>query len=217
MVVDLNTASRAKLLGAGLRAAEVDKIEQFRADNAVFHTKEELKKHCGFSRARYEEIKDQLTARRLQRSPYKWKVKPKDYREDRGDMRDDWDVGHIIARANRGADHPANYVPMDRAYNQKLKNLHDGVIFALLSKDRVKEAVRASRVQKQCPLTFSEALQMRKNASHNIKLLKEGKGKVAQSTHVVGGMEDREVDEACLCDAEFCEWLIREWNKHYSS
>ena len=65
MVVDLNTASRAKLLGAGLTAAEVDKIEQFRADNEVFHTKEELKKHCGFSRARYEEIKDQLTARRL--------------------------------------------------------------------------------------------------------------------------------------------------------
>ena len=217
MVVDLNTASRNRLLGAGLTAGEVQKIKQFKIDNEVFHSKEELKKHCGFSRARYEEIKDQLTARRLQRSPYKWKVKPKDYREDRGDMRDDWDVGHIIARANRGADHPANYVPMDRAYNQKLKNLHDGVIFALLSKDRVKEAVRASRVQKQCPLTFSEALRKRKNASHNIKLLKEGKGKVAQSTHVVGGMEDREVDEACLCDAEFCEWLIREWNKHYSS
>ena len=228
MVVDLNTASRGMLLGAGLTAAEVDKIEQFRADNAVFHTTAELKKHCGFSRRRYERIKDQLTARRLEPSPYKI-VEPRKYRKDRGDMRRDWDVGHIIARANRGADHPANYVPMSRAYNHKLKNLYDGVIFARLSKDRVKKAVRASRVQKQCPLTFNKALQKRKNALCNIEkleLFKEGKGKVAQAAvggteaecrHVVGGMEDHEVDEACLCDAEFCEWLIREWNKHYGS
>ena len=217
MVVDLNTASRGVLLGAGLTAAEVDKIEKFRADNAVFHTTAGLKKHCGFSRARYEEIKDQLTACRLEPSPYEI-VEPRKYRQDRGDMRRDWDVGHIIARANRGAYHPANYAPMDRAYNQKLKNLHDGVIFAHLSKDRVKEAVRASRVQKQCPLTFNKALRKRKNALHNIeelKLFTEGKGKVAEAA--VGGMEDREVDEACLCDAEYCEWLIREWNKHYGS
>lgn len=220
MVVDLNTASRAKLLGAGLRAAEVDKIEQFRADNAVFHTKEELKKHCGFSRARYEEIKDQLTARRLQRSPYKWKVKPKDYRQDHGDMRDDWDVGHIIARANHGANHSANYVPMDRAYNQKLRDTHDGVIFAHLKEDRVREAVRASRVQTRCQLTFNEALQKKHDALNDLqelKLFKEGKGQVAQAA--VFGIESRKVAEPypvcgtedCLCDAEYCERLIREW------
>ena len=222
MVVDLNTASRNRLLAAGLTAGEVQRIKQFRADNAVFHSKEELKEHCGFSSERYERIKDQLTARSLRRSRYKWRVKPKDYRQDRGDMRDDWDVGHIIARANDGADHPANYVPMDRAYNQKLKNLHDGVIFAHLKEDRVREAVRASRVQTQCPLTFNEALQKKHDALTNcqeLELFKEGRGLVAEDS----GVESREVahavcgTEACLCDPEYCKRLIREWIERYGS
>ena len=151
-------------------------------------------------------------------------------------MRDDWDVGHIIARANRGADHSANYVPMSRDYNQKLKDLHDGVIFAHLSEKRVREAVRASRVQKVCPLTFNEALQKEHNAFRNMKeLFKEGKGKIGEGVYVVGGveyhkvpessgivedsggMEVRQVGEDCLCDAEYCEWLIREWIDRYGS
>ena len=222
MVVDLNTASRNKLLQAGLKAGEVQRIKKFRADNAVFHSKEELQEHCGFSSERYERIKDQLTARRLRRSPYKWRVKPKDYRQDRGDMRDDWDVGHIIARANQGADHSANYVPMDRAYNQKLKNLHDGVIFAHLKEDRVREAVRASRVQTRCPLTFNEALQKKHYALTNcqeLELFKEGRDRVAEDS----GVESREVahavcgTEACLCDPEYCKRLIREWIERYGN
>ena len=134
MVVDLNTASSGSLQEAGLTAAEVEEIEQFKKDNAVFHTKVELKQHCGFSSARYEQIKDRLTTHRLQDSPYNRKVRPTEYRRQRGDMSDDWDVGHIIARANRGADHSANYVPMSRAYNQELCHLHDGVIFAIYRK-----------------------------------------------------------------------------------
>ena len=210
MVVDLNTASGDVLLGAGLTAAEVDKIEQFRADNAVFHSKEELKKHCGFSSERYEQIKDQLTARRLEPSPYK-KVEPRKYRKDRGDMRRDWDVGHIIARAKQGAYHNANYVPMSKAYNNKLRHLHDGVIFAHLTEDRVKEAVRASRVQKQCPLTFSEALQMKRDVFCNLKelkLFKEGRCQMGETYLVCG-------TEACLCNDEYCERLIREWIERY--
>ena len=220
--VDLNTASRNRLLGAGLTDGEVQKIKKFRADNAVFHSTEELKKHCGFSRARYEKIKDKLKVRRLRHSPYKQIVKPKDYRQDRGDMRDDWDVGHIIARANRGADHSANYVPMDRAYNHKIRDIHDGVIFAHLKEDRVREAVRASRVQTRCPLTFNEALQKKRDALNDfqeLKLFKEGRGRVAEDS----GVESREVahavcgTEACLCDPEYCERLISEWIELYGS
>ena len=217
MAVDLNTASRDILLWAGLTAAEVKRIQRFRTNNAVFHSKAELKKHCGFSRARYKEISDQLTTHCLQDSPYNRKVEPRKYRRQRGDMRDDWDVGHIIARANAGADHSANYVPMSRAYNQKLRHLHDGVIFAHLSKKRVREAVHASRVQTQCPLTFNKALKMKRNALHNIKelkLFKEGKGLIAESS---GGVEAPQFTEACLCDAEYCEQLIREWEEHYNS
>ena len=210
MVVDLNTASRDVLLGAGLTASEVQRIKKFRADNAVFHSKEELKKHCGFSRARYEEIKDQLTARRLEPSPYEI-VEPRKYRQDRGDMRRDWDVGHIIANANDGADHPANYIPMARGYNRKLQNLHDGVIFAHLSDEKLREAVRSSRVQTQCPLTFSEALQKKRAAFDSIKelgLYIEGLGQVEETD---GSMEDK------LCDAGYCERLIREWNANTHS
>ena len=136
MAVDLNTGTKDILLWAGLTAAEVKRIQRFRTNNAVFHSKAELKQLCGFSRARYKEIRDQLTTHCLQDSPYYQKVEPRKYRRQRGNMRDDWDVGHIIARANAGADHSANYVPMSRDYNQKLKDLHDGVIFAHLSKAR---------------------------------------------------------------------------------
>ena len=221
MVVDLNTASRDTLLGAGLTASEVQRIKKFRTDNAVFHTKEELKEHCGFSRARYEQIEDQLTAHRLQRSEYSQEVKTRKYRRD-NNVRDDWDVGHIIAHANDGADHPANYIPMARGYNRKLRHLHDGVIFAHLKEDRVREAVRASRVQTQCSLTFDEALQKKHDALNNcqeLKLFKEGRGRVAEDS----GVESREVahavcgTEACLCDPEYCERLIREWIELYGS
>ena len=223
MAVELNTASRDMLLRAGLTADEVKRIQQFRTDNAVFHSKEELKEHCGFSSERYKEIKDQLTT-----YPYSQKVRPTEYRRKRGDMKDDWDVGHIVARAKAGADHPANYVPMARDYNQKLRHLHDGVIFAYLSEERVREAVRASRVQNKCLLTFSEALEMKRKALEDLEelqLFREGRGRIAEGVEVrqvpqaraVGGVEVRQVDEDCLCDAEYCERLIREWKEHYSS
>lgn len=126
-------------------------------------------------------------------------------------MRSDWDVGHIIANANHGADHPANYVPMARGYNRKLQNLHDGVIFAHLSNEKLREAVCASRVQTQCPLTFGEALQKKRAAFDNIKEL----GLYIEGLHQVeetdGSMEDK------LCDAGYCERLIREWNANTHS
>ena len=213
MVVDLNTASSGSLQEAGLTAAEVEEIEQFRKDNAVFHDKEELKELCGFSSARYEQIRDQFTTHRLQDSPYNRKVRTTEYRRKHGNMSDDWDVGHIVARKNAGADHSANYVPMSRAYNQKLKDLHDGVIFAHLSEARVREAVRASRVQKECPLTFNEALKRKHDALDDmkeLKLFKEGQCQIAE-TYLVCGTED------CLCSAEYCERLIREWIDQYGS
>ena len=207
MAVDLNTASRDILLWAGLTPAEVKRIQQFKKDNAVFHTKAELKQHCDFSSSRYEQIKHELTAHHLQGSQYGQEVSTRKYRRKRGDMRDDWDVGHIIARANGGADHPANYAPMARDYNRKLQNLHDGVIFAHLSDEKLREAVRASRVQNECPLTFNEALQKKHDALHNmkeLKLFREGWGQVEETD---GSMEDK------LCDAEYCERLVREWNE----
>ena len=191
MMVDLNTASGPKLLQTGLTPAEVRKIKQFRKDNAVFHTKEDLKKHCGFSRAQYEEIKDQLTTHRLQDSPYYQEVRPTEYRRQRGDIKDNWDVAHIIARANGGADHPANYVPMSRPYNRRLENLHDGVIFALISDEMVREAVRASRVQRRCPLTFSKAMQLKKDALDNKEeLIREGQGQVDVESTVNSSSEN---------------------------
>ena len=94
------------------------------------------------------------------------------------------------------------------------------MIFAHLKEDRVREAVRASRVQTLCQLTFNEALQKKHDALNNLQeleLFKEGKGLVAES--VVVGMQGHKVAEPypvcgtedCLCDPEYCERLIREW------
>ena len=211
MVVDLNTASRRCLLGAGLTDNEVRKVEQFKRDNTVFHSKEELKKHCDFSRVRYDSVKDQLTAQSLQDSPYSRVIQTRKYRKDHK-VAADQDVGHIVAHANGGADHPANYVPMARNYNRSLGSHHDGVLFAHLSDERLKQAVGASRVQTGCSLTFNEAKRMKQQALSNfreLQLYKEGRG-------CVGGYDETDGStEAQLCDADYCERLIREWNEKY--
>jgi len=212
MEVDLNTASRQFLRDAGLTDNEVRRIKKFIRDNAVFHSKTELKDHCNFSSQRYNEVQDKLTARRLQCSPYTQEVQTRKYRKD-NEVKADWDVGHIIAHANGGANHPANYVPMARDYNRALQDRHDGVIFAHLSDERLREAVRASRVQSGCKLTFSEA---KRRAQKVLKILdiREATLLVKGFDKIDGGYDETEGSmETRLCDADYCEMLVREWDE----
>jgi len=212
MEVDLNTASRQCLWDAGLIDSEVSIIEQFITDNAVFHSKTELKDHCNFSSQRYNEVEGKLTAQRLQYSPYYQEVQTRTYRKD-NKVKADWDVGHIIARANGGADHSANYVPMARDYNRSLQDRHDGVIFALLSDERLREAVRASRVQSGCKLTFSEAKRMAQKVLEIVDIT-EATLFVEGFNKIDGGYDETEGSmEALLCNADYCERLIREWDE----
>lgn len=212
MEVDLNTASRQFLLDAGLTDDEVSIIEPFIWDNAVFHSKTELKDHCNFSSQRYNEVEGKLTARRLPYSPYYQVVQTRKYRED-NKVKADWDVGHIIARANGGADHPANYVLMARDYNRSLQDRHDGVIFAHLSDERLREAVRASRVQSGCKLTFSEAKRRAQKVLEIVDirettLFVEGFDKIDGAHDETDGST-----EALLCDAHHCQRLVRKWDE----
>lgn len=65
--------------------------------------------------------------------------------EPHGLIKPDQHVCHIIATANGGADHPANYSVFSQAYNTSTKHLHDDLTCYLVGEATAKEAVEASR------------------------------------------------------------------------
>ena len=125
-------------------------------------------------------------------------------------MQSDWDVGHIIAKANGGANHPVNYIPMCRGYNRRLQHLHDGVIFGHIPDEDLREAVCASRVQTGCTLTLEDCRQDRKEAlSHDLLLFVQGLGQVGGGHEEIDGFP---LNKDWLCDRDYCHRLVTEWN-----
>ena len=55
-------------------------------------------------------------------------------------------VAHVVSRANGGADHPFNYVPLDAALNMSLGARNDDVMCELVGPKRCRIARQVSRV-----------------------------------------------------------------------
>ena len=211
MVLDLNTATKPQLRAAGLTDRQVTRTLEFRRDNAVFHSKKEWKEYCNIPDDLYEQRKDTLVASKQEKSGEYETVSRATYRR-RENIRDpNTHVSHIIAEANGGADHPANYVLADGRYNQQLQHLHDGVMFAHMSEERLRKAIGVSRVHGYRG-TYSEALQKKRNALLNLQqlnLYREGLGRVYGGDETDGNIESR------LSIQDYCRRLIEEWKRMF--
>lgn len=182
--VNLNIASATRMsVLTMLTKEEIRSIRKFRKQNGVFHRKTDLL--LILSKERYEEIKDTVKATTTKGLKTKYKRIPtKIHRELYPNVYTDSSiqVGHIIAQSNGGADCEENYIPIQGTYNRMLSNRYDDIMFAHVSPEKLKGAVRASRMlNKKCKMTYRKAIDMRKRALENIKKYKlylEGKGKV---------------------------------------
>ena len=56
-----------------------------------------------------------------------------------------YDVGHIVAKANGGADDPRNYILIPSHLNRSIGCRRDDLMFSLAGSQRTAEAVRVSQ------------------------------------------------------------------------
>ena len=215
-MIDLNTATKTQLKAIpGIGEATASKILDFREHNAVFVNKEELLK-AEVQQHIYDRVKDELTVCRpvgveqKKRQTYR--------RQNRGDIEArerknncKYHVGHIVAEANGGANHPDNYFLLPADTNMKLQHKHDDLMFVLAGKERTAKAVRMSRKATGYGETVQEAEQRRQKASREFQPAYSRSGQ-----DYPDGTADYPVEldlERVQVDQGYCEYVIGIWNE----
>lgn len=227
-MTDINTATETQLKGIpGIDEVTVSKILAFREENEVFVNKEELRK-AEVPQHIYDRVKDHLECRPVEVEQTSRKTHRRrnhddiEAREKKNKCK--YHVGHIVAKANGGADHPDNYIPLPADTNMKLQHRYDDLMFAFAGKEQTADAVRISRKLNGYSETVQEAENRRQKAE---KELKEEYPKVTQARQRAlrairearletdaGPDFPAELDlEKARVDQEYCEFVIGIWNE----
>ena len=206
------------------------KILSFREKNGVFVNNKELLK-VGVPPDVYDKIKDQFVCDLL-KMPL---MDTAQYRKQNlgtilgleESHKCKIHVGHIVARANGGANHPDNYFLLPADTNMKLQHRHDDLMFMLAGKKLTADAVLISRKINGYPLTVEDAEQRRLEAIEQIqgrldlkkprqKALKEAERakELLKDETDAGSDYPAELDlEKARVDQGYCEYLIGIWNE----
>ena len=81
------------------------------------------------------------------------------------------DVGHIVARANGGADHPDNYIFTPHDLNQIIGHRRDDIMYAYAGATKTRKAVLVSQRLGNSKETVLHAEQLRRGAKKDLKML----------------------------------------------
>ena len=206
------------------------KIFSFREKNGVFVNKEELLK-AGVPQDVYMKIKDQLECNRLEMP----QMTTTQYRtENLATIRAleeksgcNFHVGHIVAKANGGANHPHNYIPLPADTNMKLQHRHDDLMFVLAGKERMDKAILISRMMNGFHLTVEEGEQQRlvakKQLQDQLELKKSRQNALKEAKRAKELLQDEtdagpdypaELDlKKAQVDQGYCEYVIGIWNE----
>lgn len=205
--VDLNHASLHEMMWClGLGYAEAHNIVSFRQRNGKFIDPSELTK-AGISRQRYSCIRHHIFCGEVSRETH-GKMTRQTYRRHHEDEIEDikWstgenpDVCHIISGNNRGANDEDNFILAGASFNRSIQDKDDELMCYYAAEhegiEKVKRAIRASRLQKDCRLTVDDA----------VHIVEQGRKKVQQY------QEEDEYDEWDAeesydeSDSDYCEW-----------
>ena len=214
-MVDLNSATKTQLKAIpGIGEATASKIIDFREENEVYVNKEEVLK-AGVQQHIYDRVRNELTVCRpveveqKRRKTYRRKNRGAiEARERENNCK--YHVGHIVAEANGGANHPDNYFLLPADTNMQLQHRHDDLMFVLVGKERTADAVRMSRKATGYGETVQEAEQRRQKALREFQPAYSRSGQ-----DYPDGTADYPVEldlERVRVDQGYCEYVIGVWN-----
>ena len=121
------------------------------------------------------------------------------------------DIGHIVAKANGGADDSLNYVPIPRHFNRSIGRRRDDLMFAYVGPEGTAEAVRVSR---DCTLTVPEAQSLGRRARQQLGEYWETDA--PDSGYATDNPPEDEVAKAlekASHDLQTFEKIVKIWNK----
>ena len=121
------------------------------------------------------------------------------------------DTCHIISANQGGADHEDNFILAGASFNRRLQDKGDDLMCAVTAQreglEKVRKAIRASRIQNNCTLTVDDAE----------RLVEQGQKKFRQYQRQRGcdewdaGESYEGLDGSKLYDPDYCEWVIQIW------
>lgn len=214
--IDLNHVSQQKLAqDLDIGDAQARKIINFRRRNGKIVEPSELTK-AGISRQHYNRIRHRVfcgeveTHGKMSRQTYRrhHEDKIEDIKRTTGNNPD---TCHIISANQGGADHEHNFILAGASFNRRLQDKGDDLMCAIAAEregiDKVRKAIRASRLQNDCTLTVDDAE----------RLVKQGEKKFRQYQQQRGcdewdaGESYEGLDGSKFYDPQYCEWVIQIW------
>ena len=131
-----------------------------------------------------------------------------------------FDVSHIVAKSNGGADDSLNYTLLPSDINRSIGCRRDDIMFASVGPERTRAAVEVSRRLGRCAMTTSEAEKLRKGAIRDLANILREKGylgfEAPDSGATYTGMPEEEIEKALVKtwdDLKLFQEIVTAWNE----
>ena len=215
--IDLNNTSPEELKETlGITKYQAENICDYIEDNGkIIEEMELLLNVPGVGEKTYNRIEEHIYVGEVERPP---KMTTREYRKKHKreiqlakKTGDELDVCHIISHHNGGADHEDNYVLAGAHFNREIQDKHDNLMSALVGVEKMREAIRISRLQKDFKMSVDDAEELVESGREDFR--KFHKMCTYEEQEEMISMYDDQLDRHKLQRSDYCKHVIRVW-KH---